>query len=58
MQLNRQNTSIFFKLLIQIQIITQAKLELNPWTERIQLFRCFAKHLFLLHNSLKAHTND
>lgn len=28
MQLNRQNTSIFFKLLIQIQIITQAKLEL------------------------------
>lgn len=35
MQLNRQNTSIFFKLLIQIQIITQAKRELNPWTERI-----------------------
>lgn len=35
MQLNRQNTSIFFKLLIQIQIITQAKLELNPWTEGI-----------------------
>lgn len=35
MQLNRQNTSIFFRLLIQIPIITQAKLELNPWTERI-----------------------
>lgn len=35
MQLNRQNTSIFLKLLIQIQIITQAKHELNPWTERV-----------------------